>query len=208
MDAKSLLTDVEFNKLLASQQTATEQIVEKSNERLMPMVIICFRIDKTNEFVNVAALLADIDFSDHNEKVDAFTMLGSKAASEKELKELGLPLCIFLITEAWVKRFSSLESIDQSKAVHDYDDKQEKQLVMGRTFDGRENFAQYDIVPLNGDNSTIDIKFEKKIESPKLDSSDNLLASFYKGYNDTVTGNAPSEVNSKFNVIEKHFDKS
>lgn len=201
------ISDDEFNTLLAEHQKSLERAIRKDNERFPPMVVVCLRKPGEKEFAKVACGM-QVDFSSRDEKLDAFRALGAMAATEQHMKDRGLPMAVFLVSEAWAKKFNENDkhTIDVNKPVHDYADRREMMIIAGRTFDGRNNSAMYGINLLSGkendENSKIDIELEVVGKSPEAKATDNLLSIFYEGYAKVLKG---EKVESKYSVLGSQF---
>ena len=90
----------------------------------------------------------------------------------------------FFLSEAWMKKMNKKEMSDFDKApkrVHDYEDKSEIIMVVGRTLDGRANMA---VITIDRTPERNIIVCSKDVTKTRAEDGpqDNLLTSFWDGY--------------------------
>jgi hypothetical protein len=172
--AQEVMTDTEFNKLLSDRVKQTKTFADRKVEGIIPEVFI---VGGTKKERKVSVLLIP-ELPEGEAKYGAMHLLGEKLV-ENDIQ----PVAIFMTSEAWMKKCSSLEEFDKSRSVSSYADKQEIAVVAGLTIDGRTNMAFMEM-KRDKDKKIVALENEKveKYKKGKDGSQANLLESVYRGY--------------------------
>lgn len=175
------INDTEFNDLLDKIMSEVEDRFDKDNSEYKPKLVIAYKDDYGEPIIVGDAHVPDHAYEERQEVMFA----GGAAAWDIREKFKGVPIAVFIISEAWMVIRKGDKASDKyakgEKRVSEAKDKQEVLIIGGMTFDTRSCFAMYTLGRKGGET---ELKLHNIIRSE--DENDetvesSLLVSFWEG---------------------------
>lgn len=176
------LTDEDFNDLLKDQVEYIETLIKENPETqaFEPMLIVGgFKVNNVREMSII--VFPGVDFN--KDKYKALYGAGLKFAENYFIQKAFMPVCVFLLSEAWVKTFKNEKEHTKSH-ISDYEDKKEAIICGGLTVDKRGNMAQIIITRDKEDRIIVGEVVWGLYEKDKVSGESDLIGQFFHGYSD------------------------
>lgn len=176
--AQMAISDDELNQSVKEHVEYIDRVFEKEKKKSFIPSLSVMSLKKY-EGKRKESLIVFADFDENRHKL--LLNLGEQWGNSKQF----FPVCVTLMSEAWTRSFKNMKEHTKDK-ISDYNDKSEVIIVAAMTFDCRTSMAMIKIHRAKDNTIILDPKPMFNPYTGKSLIETNLVANFYKGYQNVL----------------------